>query len=349
MIPLASPWGPSSPLDQVSIGLLIFIVASLAAAIWVWRDIRIRFPRRHEEASAWLWEALLVGGTLVALPIFLPMYLIGARPVGAVTTCPSCGRGTLSHRATCLHCGHPIAFEAPPESWGLGEVVGVVIAITVSLRVIAEAAGLNDLPPFTVLTVIGVAQNALFVLLVVYIVRRRYHQPLAAIGLTAQRWPWWSALGVIAGAVMIPVSVAAERVATLVIGLFIGTTRAEAIAANESANDILASVLRTPRSSLEVAWLLVLLCVLVPIGEEVFFRGFIFSTLRRWGWAWAVTLSSLLFAAVHLQVVHFLPILLLGVVLAVLYQRTGSLVASIAVHGVNNLIAALASLYNWNI
>jgi membrane protease YdiL (CAAX protease family) len=87
----------------------------------------------------------------------------------------------------------------------------------------------------------------------------------------------------------------------------------------------------------------------VPIGEEVFFRGFIFSTLRRWGWAWAVTLSSLLFAAVHLQVVHFFPILLLGVVLAVLYQRTGSLVASIAVHGVNNLIAALASLYNWNI
>jgi membrane protease YdiL (CAAX protease family) len=205
------------------------------------------------------------------------------------------------------------------------------------------------LPPFTVLTVIGVAQNALFVLLVLYIVRWRYHQTLAAIGLTAQHWPWWSALGVIAGAVMIPVSVAAERVATLVIGLFIGPARAEAIAANESANDILASVLRTPRSSLEVAWLLVLLCVLVPIGEEVFFRGFIFSTLRRWGWAWAVTLSSLLFAAVHLQVVHFFPILLLGVVLAVLYQRTGSLVASIAVHGVNNLIAALASLYNWNI
>src|SRR2546425_7178741 len=33
-----------------------------------------------------------------------------------------------------LHCGHPIAFEALPGSWGLGEVVGVVIAITVSLR-----------------------------------------------------------------------------------------------------------------------------------------------------------------------------------------------------------------------
>src|SRR2546425_12076489 len=86
-----------------------------------------------------------------------------------------------------LHCGHPIAFEALPGSWGLGEVVGVGIAITVSLRVIAEGTGLNDLPPFTVLTVIGVAQNALFVLLVAYIVRRRYHQPLAAIGLTAQR------------------------------------------------------------------------------------------------------------------------------------------------------------------
>jgi len=349
MMPLAAPWARPSPLEQVSIGLVILIVTSLAAAIWVWRDIRVRFPRRHEETWAWLWEALLVGGTLVALPIFLPMYLIGARPVGTVTACSSCGRGTLSHRATCLHCGHPIAFEAPPASWGLGEVVGVVIAITVSLRVIAEGAGLNEMPQFTVLTVIGVAQNASFVLLVAYIVRWRYHQPLAAIGLTAQRWPWWSAVGVLAGAVMIPVSVAAERVAILVIGLFIGTARAEAIAAYESANDILATVLRTPRSSLEVAWLLVLLCVLVPIGEEVFFRGFIYNTLRRWGWVWAVILSSVLFAAVHLQVVHFLPILLLGVVLAVLYQRTGSLVASMVVHGVNNLIAALASLYNWNI
>ncbi|HEX4841721.1 MAG TPA: CPBP family intramembrane glutamic endopeptidase [bacterium] len=349
MMPLAGPWGSPSPLDQASIGLVLLIATSLGAAIWVWRDIRVRFPRRHVETWAWLWEALLVGGTLVALPIFLPMYLLGARPVGAVTACPPCGRGTLSHRATCLHCGHPIAFEAPPASWGLGEVVGVVIAITVSLRVIAEAAGLNDMPPFTVLTVIGVAQNALFVLLVAYIVRGRYHQPLAAIGLTPQRWPWWSAVGVLAGAVMIPVSVAAERAAILVIGFFLGTARAEAIAANESANDILATVLRTPRSSLEVAWLLVLLCVLVPIGEEVFFRGFIYGTLRRWGWVWAVTLSSVLFAAVHLQVVHFLPILLLGVVLAVLYQRTESLVASMAVHGVNNLIAALASLYNWNI
>ena len=348
-MPLAGPWGSPSPLDQVSISLVILVVASLGAAIWVWRDIHIRFPRRHEETWAWLWEALLVGGTLVALPIFLPMYLIGARPVGGVTACPSCGRGTLSHRATCLHCGHPIAFEAPPASWGLGEVIGVVIAITVSLRVIAEGAGLNDLPPFTVLTVIGVAQNALFVLLVVYIVRWRYHQPLATIGLTPQRWPWWSALGVIVGAAMIPVSVAAERVAIALIGLFIGPARAEAIAANESANDILASVLRTPRSSLEIAWLLVLLCVLVPIGEEVFFRGFIYGTLRRWGWVWAVILSSVLFAAVHLQVVHFLPILLLGVALAALYHRTGSLVASMAVHGVNNLIAALASLYNWNI
>lgn len=349
MMPLAGPWDSPSPLDQVSIGLIILIAASLGAAIWVWRDIRVRFPRRHEETWAWVWEALLVGGTLVALPIFLPMYLIGARPVGAVTACPSCGRGTLSHRATCLHCGHPIAFEAPPASWGLGEVVGVVIAITVTLRFIAEGAGLNDLGPFTVLTVIGVAQNVLFVLLVVYIVRGRYHQPLAAIGLTPQRWPWRSAVGVLAGAAMIPVSVAAERVAILVIGFFMGSARAEAMAATESANDILANVLRTPRTSLEIAWLLVLLCVLVPVGEEVFFRGFIYSTLRRWGWVWAVILSSVLFAAVHLQVVHFLPILLLGVVLAVLYQRTGSLVASIAVHGVNNLIAALASLYNWNI
>jgi membrane protease YdiL (CAAX protease family) len=336
---------PSSPLETISTGLLILFAVSLAAAGWVWWDARVRFPRGPEEGWTWVWTV----GTLFALPIFLPIYLIGARPVGQVTTCPSCGRGTLSHRAACIHCGHPIAFDSFPASWGLGEVVGVVTALTVSLPVIAQAAGIQELRPLAGLTVIGVAQNALFVLLVAYVVRQRYHQPLDAVGLRAERWPLWSGVGVLVGVVTIPLSGVAERVAILMIGLFVGVPRAEVMAATEHANDILAGILQTRLSGPEVAWVLILLCVLVPVGEEVFFRGFIYGTLRRWGRVSAVVLSSVLFAAVHLQIVHFLPILVLGVVLALLYERTGSLAGSIAVHGINNLIAVLASLYHWNI
>lgn len=337
---------PISPMEEGSGSLLLFVFfVLLAAAAWVALDVRVRFPKGLKMPEGWAW----VVGTFLAGPIFLPIYLIARRPVGAITTCPSCGRGTISHRASCIHCGQPITFESVPTAWGLGEVVGVVIAAAVSLPAVIGAAGLNQLSALDVLTVIGVAQNTLFVLLVAYIVRWRYHQRLATIGLTTQRWPWWAAAGVVAGAVTIPVSAAAERLAIAVIALIVGPARAQAMAAAEEANQILATVLQTPRSTLEVAWLLVLLCVVVPVGEEVFFRGFLYTTLRRWGWVRAVVFSSALFAAVHLQVVHFLPILWLGVVLALLYERTGSLVASIAVHSVNNLVAALSSLYSWSI
>lgn len=330
-------------LQVVPPGFLIFIAVSLAVAAWVWLDARARFPRGPSEG--WVWAA----GTLVALPIFLPIYLIGARPVGHVIGCPSCRRGTLGHRATCLHCDQPIAFEAAPASWGLGEVVGVATVFMVSLPVIAQAAGVGEMPTLLGLTLIGVAQNVLFVALVAYVARTRYHQPLAAVGLRTDRWPLLAGVGIIVGAVTIPLSTAAEQLAVAVIGLFVGTPRAEAMAAAEHASDILTGILRARLSPVELVWIFVLVCVVVPVGEETFFRGFVYGTLRRWGLLPAVALSSLYFGAVHQQIVHFLPIFVLGAVLALLYERTGSLVAGIAVHGINNLVAILSMLYGWNI
>lgn len=332
-----------APLQALPRGLLIFIAVSLAAAAWVWLDARARFPRGPGEG--WVWAA----GTLVALPIFLPIYLIAARPVGHVIGCLSCGRGTLSHRATCLHCDQPIAFESAPASWGLGEVVGVATVFMVSLPVIAQAVGVQEMPTLLGLTIFGMAQNALFVGLVAYVARVRYRQPLAAVGLRADRWPLLAAVGVIVGAVTIPLSTGAEQLAVMVIGLFVGVPRAEGMAAAEHAGDVLTGILQARLSPLELVWIFILVCVVVPVGEEAFFRGFVYGTLRRWGLVPAVALSSLYFGAVHQQIVHFLPIFALGVVLALLYERTGSIVASIAVHAINNLVAVLSMLYGWNI
>lgn len=332
-----------APLQVVPPGFLIFIAVSLAAAAWVWLDARARFPRGPGEG--WVWAA----GTLVALPVFLPIYLIGARPVGHVIGCPSCGRGTLSHRATCLHCDQPIAFESAPVSWGLGEVVGVATVFMVSLPVIAQAVGVAEMPTLLGLTIFGVAQNALFVALVAYVARVRYHQPLAAVGFRPDRWPLLAGVGIIVGTATIPLSTVAEQLAVMVIGFFVGTPRAEAMAAAEHASDILTGLLHARLSPLELVWIFILVCVVVPVGEETFFRGFVYGTLRRWGLLPAVALSSLYFGAVHQQIVHFLPIFVLGAVLALLYERTGSLVAGIAVHGINNLVAILSMLYGWNI
>lgn len=76
---------------------------------------------------------------------------------------------------------------------------------------------------------------------------------------------------------------------------------------------------------------------IVPIVEEALFRGFIFGALRRsMGPLPGAALSSLAFAALHLSLTAFAPLFVLGLLLAYLYERTGSLYPSVAFHAVFN-------------
>lgn len=328
---------------HVLILLIGLTVISAGVATWVYVDYRARAGGSRWERVAW-WL-----GTLLALPIFLPIYLIAARPPGRLVRCPACGRQTLSHRAACGHCGNPIAFEPPPDVWGLGEVVGLSLVFILTLPIIAATLGIDLSPNLEQLSVFSVIQNVLFVALAAYVVRRRYRLPLDQLGLRVARWPLWVALGVAAGAATVPISMGAERVATAVISVVVGVERAESMAEQEHLTDVLTGILEQPLTNAQIIWIVLLVCVLVPIGEEVFFRGFVYGTLRRWGIPAATVLSALFFGAVHQQIVHFLPIAVLGVILAVLYERTGSLIPAIVVHAVNNLVATLASLYQWPI
>ena len=99
-------------------------------------------------------------------------------------------------------------------------------------------------------------------------------------------------------------------------------------------------------------WLVVVaVVILAPIAEEVFFRGVVFNAwLREGGPRWALFGSSALFALIHLSVVAVVPIFLLGLALAWVYRRTGSLLAPIAMHAtVNAISVALALLVRFDI
>jgi membrane protease YdiL (CAAX protease family) len=83
---------------------------------------------------------------------------------------------------------------------------------------------------------------------------------------------------------------------------------------------------------------IIVVCVIAPISEETIFRGFIYGWLRRWGpAALAVPLGALIFAAAHQQLVLVLPLFFVGVVLALLYHGSRSLLPGVLTHALFNL------------
>lgn len=83
--------------------------------------------------------------------------------------------------------------------------------------------------------------------------------------------------------------------------------------------------------------------VMAPLAEELYFRGFLFKGFANsWGWVWGAVVSGVFFSLAHLQLTLFFPLFGLGFALAWVYQRTGSLWTSIALHAVFNGISVLA-------
>jgi membrane protease YdiL (CAAX protease family) len=80
-------------------------------------------------------------------------------------------------------------------------------------------------------------------------------------------------------------------------------------------------------------------CLLAPLAEEAFFRGFVFTGLAgSTGWQWAAIISSALFAASHLQLYSVVPLFAQGLLLCWVRRRGGSLWGAVAVHVAMNLL-----------
>jgi len=79
--------------------------------------------------------------------------------------------------------------------------------------------------------------------------------------------------------------------------------------------------------------------IIVPIYEEIIFRGLLFGSLRKkYSDVSAVLLSALIFAALHFNKLYF-NTFVAGIVFALIVIRFGSIYYSIIAHGVWNLFA----------
>jgi membrane protease YdiL (CAAX protease family) len=95
------------------------------------------------------------------------------------------------------------------------------------------------------------------------------------------------------------------------------------------------ALMKTP---LDWAVLIVQTSIMAPLVEETLFRGVLFPALReRWGVIGGIVLSSSIFAVLHPNMpAGFLPLFVLGASMAILYQRTHSLLPGMVFHALTN-------------
>lgn len=99
-------------------------------------------------------------------------------------------------------------------------------------------------------------------------------------------------------------------------------------------------------ATLDIFLAVLVMVILAPIIEEIFFRGFILNTLvSKIGTSWGNFIAALIFAGIHFEFQSILGLLLLAVILNALFIRTGSIWPAIIFHILNNAIALAAEYY----
>ena len=91
---------------------------------------------------------------------------------------------------------------------------------------------------------------------------------------------------------------------------------------------------------------LILVGIVGPIAEEIFFRGFVLPGLvKRFGVTQSLLLSSFLFGIFHFDPGAIVPTFILGLALGWVYLKTGALWPAIFAHGLHNSLAIMLAKY----
>jgi uncharacterized protein len=119
-------------------------------------------------------------------------------------------------------------------------------------------------------------------------------------------------------------------------------------------SDDVVKQLGADQSTIALVAVTVLVCVVAPLAEEFFFRGYFFGALRNWRGVWpAAIITGIFFGGIHVgsaPIGFLVPLAFFGFVLCLIYDRTRSLYPCIALHCINNSIAfGVGEHWGWQI
>lgn len=100
-------------------------------------------------------------------------------------------------------------------------------------------------------------------------------------------------------------------------------------------------------NSLLANLLYVVSTALVPaLAEELAFRGILMGSLRKYGDAFAIIASAVMFGAMHGNIVQIPFAFILGLIFAYIDCKTNSIIPSIIIHFINNFYAVIMDILN---
>jgi membrane protease YdiL (CAAX protease family) len=171
-------------------------------------------------------------------------------------------------------------------------------------------------------------QGAALVLIAIFL-RQQQVSWNEAFGFT-NRWGYALLFGLIAGAFFLQVGWRLQEVCFQLITRF-----SQSPTLSEEQQPV--QVLRIASSVTDRIALGSVTILLAPVAEELLFRGILYPWIKKAGFPniafWG---TAVLFAAIHTNLVAFLPLFVLAVILTLLYEFTNNLLAPITAHAVFN-------------
>jgi membrane protease YdiL (CAAX protease family) len=215
-----------------------------------------------------------------------------------------------------------------PAWYGIGAILaGLVAALLLSIVIIGlfavGGANVSDQPPSLAL-VLTVVQDACWVLAVLGFAGRITRPRAWQFGLRGTRF--WRAVGW--AALALGISIVASLVYVKAFHVHVKQSTLKELGAGNGA--------------FVTALIGVLVVGVAPVVEEFVFRGFLYGTLRtRFSFLPAAALDGLIFGGIHATtgVSAIPPLIVLGFVFCMVYEATGSILPTICLHALNNMIA----------
>ncbi|WP_206812192.1 CPBP family intramembrane glutamic endopeptidase [Paradesulfitobacterium ferrireducens] len=222
--------------------------------------------------------------------------------------------------------------KLPPRhpSWNLWQGLFLILLVNLvelPMGWLKASENLDTLDGFLHFLAVGLGEGLLY-LGAILVLMRLLRQPLKGLGLVKPRLGFWI-LGIIVGIFLF---VSIGLLGNLLIK-FLGTP------APQSFTEAVKGV----KYGWQFLLLILLGGVIAPLKEEMIFRGLIYPPLRQaYGRGRGMLLTGVFFAALHFDLVRFLPLFIGGVILTWVYERSGSLWPAVLAHGTWNVLMALA-------